>query len=298
MEKVFQCSAKKKDDIQKRSASTKTNAKTKTAIADHTFMFDEDTIMRETVAKAEANLNKNFFQGDMMLTRMQQKILDNAFKYANKRTDIENRAMLKDIARLWPSGKITFAFASDVDDEGKQVANDAMKHWMDRTCIKFNPRTTEKDFVEFQFGDGCASRVGRLKGKQEILIGSKEFKCKVGNLIHELGHTIGFFHEHSRPDRDDFVKIASDLIRPGFEINFKKLPADWIDSRDVAYDYGSIMHYPRTIFGREPWDETVIPLDKAAQVGQRIQLSPPDIQQAKKLYGCGGVNKKMTSKRN
>ena len=74
----------------------------------------------------------------------------------------------------------------------------------------------------------------------------------------------------------------------GFEINFKKLPADWIDSRDVAYDYGSIMHYPRTIFGKSPWDETVIPLDAAAQVGQRIKLSDPDILQAKKLYRCPG----------
>ena len=74
----------------------------------------------------------------------------------------------------------------------------------------------------------------------------------------------------------------------GFEINFKKLPADWIDSRDVAYDYGSIMHYPRTIFGKSPWDETVVPLDATAQVGQRIKLSDPDILQAKKLYSCPG----------
>ena len=74
----------------------------------------------------------------------------------------------------------------------------------------------------------------------------------------------------------------------GFEINFKKLPADWIDSRDVAYDYGSIMHYPRSIFGRLPWDVTVIPLNENAEVGQRIKLSAPDILQAKKLYRCPG----------
>ena len=74
----------------------------------------------------------------------------------------------------------------------------------------------------------------------------------------------------------------------GFEINFKKLPADWIDSRDVAYDYGSIMHYPRSIFGKFPWDVTVIPLNENAEVGQRIKLSAPDILQAKKLYRCPG----------
>lgn len=74
----------------------------------------------------------------------------------------------------------------------------------------------------------------------------------------------------------------------GFEINFKKLPGDWIDSRDVAYDYDSIMHYPRTIFGKMPWDQTVVPLDARAQIGQRIKLSDSDILQAKKLYNCPG----------
>ena len=71
----------------------------------------------------------------------------------------------------------------------------------------------------------CASRVGRLGGKQEILIGSAVAKCKVGNLIHELGHTLGFFHEHSRPDRDNYVKIAFDLVRPG-ELSTSKAVSD------------------------------------------------------------------------
>ena len=48
------------------------------------------------------------------------------------------------------------------------------------------------------------------------------------------------------------------------------------------------MHYPRTIFGKTPWGETVIPKDPYVQVGQRVQLSAFDIEQAKKLYSCGG----------
>ena len=52
-------------------------------------------------------------------------------------------------------------------------------------------------------------------GRQEILIGTVEAKCKVGNLIHEIGHTLGFFHEHSRPDRDQFVKVNLDLVMQG-----------------------------------------------------------------------------------
>ena len=76
---------------------------------------------------------------------------------------------------------------------------------------------------------------------------------------------------------------------PGFQINFEKMPAAWIDSRDVPYDYGSIMHYPQTIFGKSPWVPTIaLKQTTNENVGQRVKLSAPDILQAKKLYGCGG----------
>lgn len=34
-------------------------------------------------------------------------------------------------------------------------------------------------------------------------------------MIHELGHAIGFNHEHQRPDRDDFILVHLDNINPG-----------------------------------------------------------------------------------
>lgn len=52
----------------------------------------------------------------------------------------------------------------------------------------------------------CCSYVGkRGNGPQAISIGKN---CdKFGIVVHELGHVIGFWHEHTRPDRDKFVDI-------------------------------------------------------------------------------------------
>ena len=63
-------------------------------------------------------------------------------------------------------------------------------------------------------------------------------------IIHELGHTIGLYHEHTRTDRDKYVEIKKENIKhkdlkKQFEIQTEK---HRIEDR-VPYDYKSIMHY-------------------------------------------------------
>lgn len=60
----------------------------------------------------------------------------------------------------------------------------------------------------------CWSSVGnRHMGKQELSIGEN---CdRIATVQHEFLHALGFWHEQSRSDRDDYVSIMWDRILSG-----------------------------------------------------------------------------------
>ena len=64
-----------------------------------------------------------------------------------------------------------------------------------------------------------------------------------GIIQHEMMHALGFYHEQSRPDRDDFVTIKWDAIPTVMYSNFDKYETSYVTTQDIAYDYGSVMHY-------------------------------------------------------
>ncbi len=172
----------------------------------------------------------------------------------------------------WPNCTVPFTIDAGLPNQAR--VTDAIAHWQANTGFRFVARTTEADFVTFRASTGCSSSVGR-RGNQQFV--NLEAGCTTGNAIHEIGHTIGFWHEQSREDRDAFVTIHWDKIQPGFEHNFNQ---HITDGDDVGpYDYGSIMHYPRDAFSIDGSD-TITPVDPAATIGQRTALSPGDIASA------------------
>ena len=67
------------------------------------------------------------------------------------------------------------------------------------------------------------------------------------NVIqHEMMHAIGFYHEHNRPDRDNYITVVADNVMEGKENNFDVIPVDqWKDQGIVRHNSDSmIMTHP------------------------------------------------------
>jgi astacin len=179
----------------------------------------------------------------------------------------------------WPRSIVFYVIDKNLIDTER--VSYAMEHWESNTNIRFKERTSEVNYVRFVRSGGCSSsHVGMVGGQQYIKLGDK---CNKGNTIHEIGHCIGLFHEHSREDRDKYVKIIMKNIRPEKMKQFIKK----IDKGDdvFKYDYGSIMHYDAYAWSIDKGKlKTIEPRDPKAIIGQRIRLSHRDIQTVNRLY--------------
>ena len=181
----------------------------------------------------------------------------------------------------WPNGVVPYEI--DPAMPNQQRITDAIAHWEANTPIRFVLRSTGtfNDYVRFQSGGGCSSNVGRRGGQQTITLGDG---CSTGNAIHEIGHTVGLWHEQSREDRDTWVRIVWANIDPAMQHNFLQHIADGDDLGQ--YDYGSIMHYPPNAISTNGQD-TIIPLQvlpPGVVMGQRAALSAGDIAGVRAMY--------------
>ena len=167
------------------------------------------------------------------------------------------------------------------DDEQNHTIQTAMQIWMNATCVVFKKRQDEEIYVSI-VGNGygiCSSTIGYLTYSQ-VNIG---YSCiSLGMIVHELGHILGRYHEHSRPDRDQYITIYTWNIlyyaRQNFDIN-TDIPTT------LPYDYDSIMHYEGLAYSSNGMP-TIMPVHPNATIGQRCYLSTLDIETVNKMYKC------------
>jgi len=151
--------------------------------------------------------------------------------------------------------------------------------------IQFVPQTNQANYVTFNFdptntSGSCESSVGMLGGQQFV---GGSASCALATIVHEMGHTIGLFHEHQRPDRNtwitfNYANVDEPLVAGNFDIptyNYQTIG---------LYDIASVMHYPPFSFTKNGLTvlESIppgIPLSNATG------YSAGDVDTIKRLYG-------------
>lgn len=188
------------------------------------------------------------FQGDIILTKKQEEEL-----FGLHRTGLVNENY------RWPNNTVVYEISTAFAQDRVESIELGLRRIEEVTCIRFVKRTTEVNYVYvtvskfslhckhffipfYQANNaGCSSNVGYLNsGMQRLNLEPGDFCFRIGTIIHEFLHTLGFYHMHSATERDDFVTIMWENILPGTEGNFNTYGADRITNFGV--EYGKVPH--------------------------------------------------------
>jgi hypothetical protein len=147
----------------------------------------------------------------------------------------------------WPDGIVPYDI-SKLDEGQQKTVLKAMKRWTDTGArVRFVPRSNQVEYVHFTGkidAGNNTSRDGFHQGAR-VDVNITAFWWRQGEWMpaHELGHVMGFHHEHQRWDRDQHVTIHYEHIKAGRQHDYDWIPkTNWIVT-STAYDYYSIMHY-------------------------------------------------------
>ncbi|CAH1785993.1 unnamed protein product [Owenia fusiformis] len=211
-------------------------------------------------------------------------IVEGDIKLRDGTKKFKNAYKMNTWIKLWPNGEVIYTIGS-FSAKGRAMINAAMAQITRQTdgCITFKPRTYERDYMDITQKSGCWSYIGMQYRFGAATVSLQEPACTYSNgtAIHEFVHALGFWHEHTRSDRDNYVSIDFNNIFENQRDNFVKQ-----DTNNLAdYDFNSIMHYSSYAFSKNG-GITIRPKQAGVKIGQRAKLSALDVQEIKALYKC------------
>ena len=250
------------------------------------------------------------FEGDILLTKQEEDQLraaamnDGPEERAPSLRGRGSRSGLKSSRTRWPGGVLTYEFGDTFSKKDKEYVKKVMQEFQDEISDAFPP---VRECISFKEGDR-GNRVFFIGPKEAVSCSSSFGLQKLGTLKlgpqcltrstikHELMHSLGIYHQQSRSDRDDHVKILWKNIDEKFLGQFNKYHPAYIDAHGVPYDLMSMMHYTTTMASKNS-NPTIQTLDKNAQditrwnfeLGRMARLT--DIELIRRMYKCDKLDK-------
>ncbi|XP_055644268.1 astacin-like metalloprotease toxin 2 [Toxorhynchites rutilus septentrionalis] len=188
----------------------------------------------------------------------------------------------------WPNATVYYDFDGVFSHQELHFIKQAMDQISANSCVLFLKKTNQAHHIEITSEDsGCWADTGYQSQKTQVNFGPTCL-ASLATPLHELMHTLGFLHQHTRPDRDQYIEILYENViqRPEILFNFEIIEP-WTELLfPLPYDYDSIMHYNATMFSRDPEKlQTIVPREpKIKPIGQRDHLSAFDIIAINLLY--------------
>ena len=182
----------------------------------------------------------------------------------------------------WESATIPYHITPQVKHADR--IQKVIAYFNENTPIKFVPFNGQKDAIVFETQDKhCRSYLGRIGGHQPIYLADD---CGERAIAHEILHALGFVHEHSRPERDNYVNIIWQNIEESKKDQFEIAPEELLKLVEGRpFDMRSVMLYQSNAFAKT---ENLNTLE--SKVGDAIDpvaegLSREDIDRLFSVYG-------------
>lgn len=146
----------------------------------------------------------------------------------------------------WPGGTVPYVMDPALSAAQQQTYLNALREYELAAKVHFLPRTTEAQYILFKYDPTGFDRVfGSNPQTVEVSLLTRAQIC------HEMGHSFGLLHEHTRGDRDGFVSVLSaNIADPA--TNQHWFDIDPTGTAQGPYDFESVMHFPRNLFSVDP----------------------------------------------
>lgn len=246
---------------------------------------DEGHYIDQTNDKVPDHLTK-FLEGDILLTPAEKAELKMRQSGKAVGSDAIRNTRLK-----WTGAVMPYRLAG-IDSRGQSALRQAIAEYAAKTCIVIRPyRSGDRNYVNLIKGGGCYSYIGMLnQGAQTISIGNGcQYKATV---VHEIMHALGFWHEQSRLDRDQYITVGWSNMNQAMRSQFKKVTNSQAQTFNYPYDLVSVMQYHNTAFSANGRNTMTAKSNPRMRLGQPPSggLSDIDAKTLNALY-CGGKSK-------